>query len=55
MICDGKSVAQIKRGLDNKLVASFSNEEHNILLQEILFEKYFNEIKSLGTKDIVNK
>ena len=54
IISDGKIVIQIKNGYGNKLVASLSNEEHSILLQEILFEKYFNEIKSLGINNIIN-
>ncbi len=54
IISDGKIVIQIKHGYGNKLVASLSNEEHSILLQEILFEKYFNEIKSLGINNIIN-
>ncbi len=55
MISDGKFVVQIKYGYDNKLVAYLSNEEHTIMVQEILFEKYFNEIKSLEINNIVNE
>ncbi len=54
IINDGKFVVQIKKGQDNKWIASFSNEEHNVILQEILFEKYFNEIKSLEINNIIN-
>ena len=54
IISDGKVVIQIKNGYDNRLVAYLSNEEHSILLQEILFEKHFNEIKSLGINNIIN-
>ena len=54
IISDGKIVIQIKHGYGNRSVASLSNEEHNILLQEILFEKYFNEIKSLEINNIIN-
>ena len=54
IISDGKIVIHIKHGYGNRLVASLSNEEHSILLQEILFEKYFNEIKSLEINNIIN-
>ena len=54
IISDGKIVIQIKHGYGNRPVASLSNEEHSILLQEILFEKYFNEIKSLEINNIIN-
>jgi hypothetical protein len=29
------------------MVATFSNEEYNVLIQELMFEKYWNELKSL--------
>ena len=32
----------------NKLIATFSNEEHYIQVQEIMFEKYWNDVKSLN-------
>ena len=32
---------------ESKFIASFSNKEHQVLVQEILFEKYWNEIISL--------
>ncbi len=54
ILSDGKIVIQIKHGYGNELVASLSNVEHSIFLQEILFEKYFNEIKSLEINNIVN-
>lgn len=54
IISDGKIVIQIKHDYGNRPVASLSNEEHSILLQEILFEKYFNEIKSLEINNIIN-
>jgi hypothetical protein len=47
MINDQKLVMQIKHDTILNLSALISNEEHNILLQSILFEKYWNEIKSL--------
>jgi len=36
----------IKYEQQNKLIATFSNEEHNVLVQEIMFEKHWNEVKS---------
>ncbi len=45
---------QIKQVYGNKLIASLSNEEYSILLQEIPFEKYFNEIKSLEINNSIN-
>jgi hypothetical protein len=47
MISDNRYVLQIKYDQQNEIVASFSNEEHNVLIQEILFEKYWNEVNSL--------
>ena len=47
MINDQKFVMQIKNDDILNLSALISNEEHNILLQSILFEKYWNEVKSL--------
>jgi hypothetical protein len=48
MIADSKYVIQIKYNEnDGKLIASFSNKEHQVLVQEIIFEKYWNEINSL--------
>ena len=44
---DSKYMLQVKYDQENRLVASFSNSEHMIYVQEILFEKYWNEIKSL--------
>ncbi len=49
MISDSKYVIQIKYEDDeSKLIASFSNKEHQVLVQEILFEKYWNEVNSLS-------
>jgi hypothetical protein len=48
---DGKLMMQIKSNSSNNtehLVASVSNEKYHIVVQEILFEKYWNEIKSLN-------
>jgi len=47
MLTDNKYVLQIKIDQHNEIVGSFSNEEHSVLIQEILFEKYWNEVKSL--------
>jgi hypothetical protein len=47
MLSDNKYVLQIKYDQQNEIVGSFSNEEHNVIIQEILFEKYWNEVKSL--------
>lgn len=51
IISDNKYLLHIRYGQDNKLVATFSNEEHNVLVQELMFEKQWNEVKSL---DVVN-
>jgi len=49
MISDSKYVMQIKYDdNENKLIASFSNKGHQVLVQEILFEKYWNEANSLA-------
>jgi len=47
MIRDDKYMLQIKYGINDQLSALFSSEEYNILVQEILFEKHWNEVKSL--------
>ncbi len=50
IIIDGKLMLQADSSNNNTqgLIASLSNEEHKIAVQEILFEKYWNEIKSLA-------
>jgi hypothetical protein len=49
MISDSKYVIQIKYSNDeSQLIASFSNKEHQVLVQEIIFEKYWNEINGLA-------
>ena len=48
IISDNKGILQIKYDQQNELVASFSNEEHSVWIQEILFEKYWNEVNSLS-------
>lgn len=52
MVSDSKYMLQVKpERSDNdndKLIASFSNEEHQILVQEIMFEKQWNEVNGLA-------
>jgi hypothetical protein len=45
---DGKLMLQAKSNDNQDLVASLSNEQHKIVVQEILFEKHWNEIQSLS-------
>jgi len=52
IISDNKYVLQIRYDQQNELVASFSNEEHSVWIQEIIFEKYWNEVNSLA---VINK
>lgn len=47
MIFDNKHLLHLSYNQDNSLVATFLNEEHNVLVQELMFEKYWNEAKSL--------
>ena len=47
MLSDIQYVLQIKYDQQNEIVASFSTEEHIVMIQEILFEKYWDEVKSL--------
>ncbi len=47
ILTDGKHVMQTKHQQDGKIFAMSSNEEHNVLVQDVLFEKYWNEVKSL--------
>ena len=47
MLRDSRYVLQIKYDQQNEIVASFSNEEHSVTIQEILFEKYWNEVNTL--------
>jgi len=51
MLSDTKYVLQVKCNQHNEIVASFSNEEHSVMIQEILFEKYWNEVNSLTVID----
>jgi hypothetical protein len=47
LISDSRFVLQVRYYDDNKLIASFTNEIHKVQVQEIIFEKYWNEVKSL--------
>ena len=47
LISDGRYVLHIKYNNGNNLEATLSKEEHTVLVQEILFEKYWDEVKSL--------
>jgi len=51
IIFNDKHLLCLKYNQDNLLVATFSNEEHTVLVQQLMFEKYWNEVKSL---EIVN-
>ena len=51
LISDGQAMLRSILEPSNELVAYFSTDEANVLVQEILFEKSWNEVKSL---DIVN-
>ncbi len=55
VINDQKSVLKIKYDNTLNLGASVSNEEHQIVLQGILFEKYWNEIESLSSLNNMTK
>lgn len=48
VLTDGKQVLQTKHQHDGKIFALSSNEEHTVLVQDVLFEKYWNEIRSLN-------
>ncbi len=47
LVSDSKYVLQIKYDQNGKLITSSSNEKHSVWVREILFEKYWNEVKSL--------
>ncbi|WP_458744707.1 hypothetical protein [Candidatus Nitrosocosmicus sp. T] len=49
VLTDGKHVLQTKHQQDGKIFASSSNEEHTVLVQGVLFEKYWNELRALRT------
>lgn len=47
IVSDAKHLLNIQIDSDNKLIATFSNEPHSVLVQELMFEKHWNEVKSL--------
>lgn len=47
LISDSKYVLQVRYDNDNRMMASFTNEKHKVQVQEIILEKYWNEVKSL--------
>ena len=48
IICfDGKYILQIQQDNNDSLVGTFTNDSNKVLVQQILFEKYWNEVKSL--------
>jgi hypothetical protein len=49
IICDQKSVLQINSDAASNLTGSLSNEQHQVILQEVLFEKYWNEVIDITT------
>lgn len=48
IISDNKHLIKVNYNQDNMMVATFSNEEYSILIQELIFEKSWNEVKSLN-------
>ncbi|KAA2279029.1 hypothetical protein [Candidatus Nitrosocosmicus sp. SS] len=47
MIFDDKHLLRVNYNQDNLLIAVFSNQEHAVLVQQLMVEKYWNEAKSL--------
>ena len=48
IICfDGKYILQIQQDDNDSLIGTFTNNSNKVLVQQILFEKYWNEVKSL--------
>ncbi len=47
IIKDGLSMIQLRLDVNQNLVATLSNERNKILVQQILFEKFWNETNSL--------
>jgi hypothetical protein len=53
IICfDGKYALHIQQDDDDSFVGSFTSDSNKVLVQQILFEKHWNEVKSL---EIVNE
>lgn len=53
LVIDDKYLVQIQNDNKNNLIGFSSNEEHRVQVQEILFEKYWNEIKSITAGAVV--
>ena len=51
IISDNKHLIKVNYNQDNRMIATFSNEEYSILIHELMFEKSWNEVKSL---DVIN-
>lgn len=47
IVFDDKHLLRFNYDQDNLLIATFSNEEHTVLIQQLMFEKFWNELKSL--------
>lgn len=47
MIFDDKHLLRVNCNQDNLLIAVFSNQEHAVLVQQLMVEKHWNEAKSL--------
>ena len=47
IVSDNKRLINTYYDQDNNLIATFSKEEPVILVKELMFEKYWNETKSL--------
>ncbi len=52
LISDGKYVLQVRYNQDNRMIASFTNEKYKVQVQEMMFEKHWNEVKSLNVLNI---
>jgi hypothetical protein len=46
MIFNDKNLLRVNYNQDNLLIAVFSNQEHAVLVQQLMFEKYWNEAES---------
>ena len=52
IICfDEKYVLQIQQDQSNEFIGSFTNDSNKVLVQQILFEKCWNEVKSLQIRN----
>lgn len=47
IVFDDKHLLRFNYNQDNLLIATFSNKEHTVLVQQLMFEKFWNELKSL--------